>query len=190
MRKACRNNAIGCIRIAMWASGHLQLAKLEVWQPYYECGHSHTIKPSLHVSTSIHIWLKSSSPHCMGILYGWAFNPLHTQQKTTITTVPKEVTYPPIHPLVVSKSNQTQIYIAPYIASESEALYGLQHCNASQFMCWFWHYTNFCILTSLWMHVWFCCVSFSVLSQETGWELHPRNDLSCAECLNVQNNYV
>jgi len=27
MRKACRNNAIGCIRIAMWASGHLQLAK-------------------------------------------------------------------------------------------------------------------------------------------------------------------
>jgi len=33
----------------------------------------------------------------------------------------------------------------------------------------------------LWMHVCFCCVcfSFSVLSQEIGWEERPRNDLFC-----------
>jgi len=55
------------------------------------------------------------------------------------------------------------------------SLCGLRVCHAPQFICWLCRYIN-CLLL---MHVCFCCVcfSFSVLSQEIGWEERHRNDL-------------
>ena len=42
----------------------------------------------------------------------------------------------------------------------------------------FW--VHFMFIIFLWMHVFFCvCFSFSVISQDIGWEEHFRNDLFC-----------